>query len=83
MSISQKKLAANRRNSQLSTGPRTPEGKTKSSTNATKLGLYAKRLIINDDDQPEFEQLERTLRHSLKPHGAIEESLFDRVLLNS
>jgi hypothetical protein len=83
MPISKNKLTANRRNATHSTGPRTPEGKAKSSTNATKLGLYAKRLIITDDDRPEFEQLERTLRHSLKPHGAIEESLFDRVLLNS
>jgi hypothetical protein len=83
MSISQKKLAANRRNASHSTGPRTDEGKANSSPNAAKLRLYAKRLIISDDDRPEFEQLQRTLRHSLKPIGAIEESLFDRVLLNS
>ena len=34
--ISEKRLAANRANAQKSTGPRTPEGRAKSSRNATE-----------------------------------------------
>jgi hypothetical protein len=37
-------LAANRRNAQKCTGPRTPEGKARSSLNALKSGRYAHRL---------------------------------------
>ncbi|HME01261.1 MAG TPA: hypothetical protein VKM93_28600 [Terriglobia bacterium] len=37
-------LAANRRNAQKCTGPRTPEGKARSSLNALKNGRYAHRL---------------------------------------
>jgi len=37
-------LAANRRNAQKCTGPRTPEGKARSSLNALKNGRYAQRL---------------------------------------
>jgi len=37
-------LAANRRNAQKCTGPRTPEGKARSSLNALKNGRYAERL---------------------------------------
>ena len=39
--ISQKRLDANRRNAQKSTGPRTPEGKAKASANAAAHGLSA------------------------------------------
>jgi hypothetical protein len=37
-------LAANRRNAQKCTGPRTPQGKARSSLNALKHGRYARRL---------------------------------------
>jgi hypothetical protein len=37
-------LAANRRNAQKCTGPRTPEGKARVSLNALKHGRYAERL---------------------------------------
>src|SRR4051794_15884848 len=37
--ISPSQLAANRANSQLSTGPKSPEGKAKSSLNAVKTAL--------------------------------------------
>ncbi len=39
--VSEKQLAANRRNAQKSTGPRTAEGKTRVSMNAMKHGLSA------------------------------------------
>ncbi len=41
MPVSEKKLIANRRNAQKSTGPKTPYGKLRSSRNAVKHGLYS------------------------------------------
>jgi hypothetical protein len=51
---------ANRENAQHSTGPRTPEGKAKSSMNAVKTGLTARRVLLPSDDAPMYyEHLDR------------------------
>ena len=44
--VSEKKLAANRANARLSRGPSTPEGKERSSRNACKHHLYAKKFQL-------------------------------------
>lgn len=69
-------IEANRRNSQLSTGPRTPEGKGVSRFNALKSGINAKAQVIPGEDPADLEamaegyhapttQLERFLIDSL------------------
>lgn len=45
--VSERRLAANRANTQLSTGPRTPEGKAKSSLNAVKTGLAGRTVLLS------------------------------------
>jgi len=45
-----KQIEANRRNSQLSTGPRSPEGKAKSRFNALKTGIYAEMETLPNED---------------------------------
>ena len=52
MLVSEERRAINRRNAQLSTGPKTAEGKARSSRNATKHGLTARRPPVG----PEAEQ---------------------------
>src|SRR5438045_1517954 len=52
--ISQRKIEANRANALKSTGPRTAEGKTRSSMNALKHGLRARTLILPGEDPGEF-----------------------------
>ena len=54
---SDKQIAANRRNSQKSTGPVTPAGKTASSMNALKTGLRAKSLLIPGESAADLQQL--------------------------
>ena len=42
---SSRKIEANRRNSQLSTGPKTDEGKAKSSRNSITHGVFVKKFL--------------------------------------
>ena len=55
--ISEARLAANRRNAKLSTGPRTPEGKRKKSQNTRTHGYRAALKIITPDQQREIENI--------------------------
>jgi hypothetical protein len=53
---SQARLLANRANAQLSTGPRTEEGKAKSSLNAVKTGLTGRTVLLPSDDALIYQQ---------------------------
>jgi len=53
--INLKRLAANRANAQLSTGPTTPEGKAKSSLNAVKTGLTGRTVLLPNEDAEAYE----------------------------
>ncbi len=54
--ISDARLAANRANAQLSTGPNTAEGKAKSSLNAVKTGLTGRTVVLPTDDAQAYSQ---------------------------
>ncbi|MBL8223542.1 MAG: hypothetical protein JNL62_30200, partial [Bryobacterales bacterium] len=47
----------NRINSQKSTGPRTPEGKQRSSENAVKHGIYTSSIVLPGESAEEFRKL--------------------------
>jgi hypothetical protein len=47
---SQAQTAANQANSQLSTGPKTTEGKAKVGLNAVKTGLAGRTVLLTGDD---------------------------------
>ncbi|HEU5453048.1 MAG TPA: hypothetical protein VFU76_13730, partial [Terriglobales bacterium] len=68
---SQRKIAANRRNSQLSTGPKTQQGKKFSSRNATKHGILARDAVIEygpgRENVEDFERLEAALLEEWQP----------------
>src|SRR5438270_10058190 len=52
---SEAQLAANRQNSQMSTGPKTEAGKAKSSLNAVKTGLTGRTVLLPSDDAVAYE----------------------------
>jgi hypothetical protein len=81
-SASLRKLEANRRNAQKSTGPRSVEGKRNSRWNAAKHGILAVDLLAlgpGAEDAKEFEVLADALWSDLAPVGKLEEILVDRI----
>ena len=77
--VSERKLEANRRNAQLSTGPRTEPGKKHSRRNALKHGIFASILLIEVEDAPAFKKLLDSLRQNFNPHDEVEEMLVERL----
>src|SRR6266567_4672177 len=53
--ISASQLAANRANAQLSTGPKTAEGKTKASLNAVKTALTGRTVLLPTEHAAAYE----------------------------
>lgn len=76
----QPKAAASAANAKHSSGPRTDEGKARSSRNAVTHGLSAKHLVIAPGRQEEFDELHQALRDEIAPQGALEQIAFDQLL---
>jgi hypothetical protein len=66
----QAQTAANRINSESSTGPRTAEGKARCAANATTLGLFAIRDFIRPGEEDEYACLCATLNKSFTPSAS-------------
>ena len=60
-------------------GPRTELGKQRASRNATKHGVFSKVVVLPDESRAEYERLLAGLRESLRPEGALEELLVDKL----
>jgi len=73
-------INANRENSKKSTGARTEEGKRAVSQNAVTHGLFAREAVIKCEDPAEFELRREALLDELKPVGAIESMLAERIV---
>ena len=67
--VSEAKLAANLANAQLSTGPRTTEGKAMSSMNAVKTGLTGRTVLLPSDDADAYRQHLAAYENEFKPVG--------------
>lgn len=80
MSPSAARQSANATNARLSTGPRTSEGKARSSENARKHGLTAAELVVGPEDRGEFEAMLADFQSGVAPEGAIQQTLFDELV---
>jgi hypothetical protein len=77
----EKQIAANQDNALKSTGPRTPEGKRKSSKNALKHGLLSREVLLPDgEEKTVLEAFGSRLRADLEPVGELEDLLVDRII---
>jgi len=73
-------IAANRRNSQKSTGPKTADGKAVVAQNALKHGLFATLVVINGETQEDFDMFRGEMLAELVPVGIIESVLAERIV---
>ena len=74
-----KQAAANKANSQKSTGATTAEGKATVSKNAIRHGLLSQRLIITGEEIQDFDALLVGLMQSVAPEGMLEKVLVEKV----
>jgi len=79
MGVSERQLTANRENAKNSTGPKTKNGQAVASLNASRHGLFSSRLLLEDEDPAEFHELLADLRATLRPVGAVELGLIERI----
>jgi len=80
---SEKKIAANRRNAQKSTGPKTLSGKAITSMNALKHGLCAQKPLVTGENEAEFAQFAADWVDELRPVGPRERLCAEQAILNA
>ncbi len=78
--ITPAKLAANRRNAQLSTGPTTSEGRARSAQNATKHGLFSQQPVLPTENPEEYQAMRQQFFDELQPEGILETLLVERII---
>jgi hypothetical protein len=77
--ISEARLAANRANAQLGTGPKTPEGKAKVSLNAVKTALTGRTVLLSTDDTEAYARHLAAFEDEYKPTGLRECELVQSI----
>ncbi len=81
---SPRQLAANRRNAQKSTGPKTPEGRAISKMNALKHGVLARSVVVRGhklkESRNEFKKLCQEFYTGLVPVGPVEEMMVNQIV---
>src|SRR5579864_4642756 len=77
-----KQFEANRRNSQKSTGPKTPEGKAACSMNALRHGLRARSVVLPGENQDEFHQVCNALEAEWHPQSRTEQFYVEQMAVS-
>ncbi len=75
----EKQFEANRENAKLSTGPRTAEGKSKSSFNAVKTGLTGRTVLLSGDDATVYQEQVQRFIDQYRPEGEEERTLVQSI----
>jgi hypothetical protein len=77
---SEARVRANRENARKSTGPKSPEGKARSSRNALKHGLLSEHILHFGEDPEELDAFREEMMEDLAPEGAVERFVADHVV---
>jgi hypothetical protein len=75
-----RRIEANRRNAQRSTGPKTAEGKARAAQNAVAHGLLSRETLLPDEDPQTLETLAEAMRAELAPEGPQEQLLVEMMV---
>jgi hypothetical protein len=78
-----RQIEANRRNSLLSTGPRTPQGKEQSRRNALKHGLAGAGIVLPEDEAEAVAERQEQWHSALRPWNPYEEWLCEEIVVAS
>src|SRR5689334_1437863 len=78
---SDKKTAANRRNAQKSTGPRTPSGKAIACMNALKHGLCSRQPLVPGEDPADFQRFAADLVDHFRPSDPVRAIQVEQYIL--
>jgi hypothetical protein len=71
---------ASRRNGARSRGPKTAAARARSARNALKHGLYARTVLLDDEDVAALAALDAAARAELAPVGAVQAELVTRIV---
>jgi hypothetical protein len=82
MAATARQIQANRINALRSTGPTSPAGKAAVARNAVRHGILGGTLLLADEDPSEFHGLLDDLSTSLRPVGALELALVERIAVS-
>jgi hypothetical protein len=77
-----KQFEANRRNSQKSTGPKTPQGKAAVSMNSLRHGLRARTVVLPGEKREEFNQLCNDLEVEWHPESRTEQFYVEQMAVS-
>ncbi len=75
-----KQITSNRQNAQLSTGPKTAEGKAVAKMNAVSHGLLATNPVLADESPEQYEAFRQAMMEELQPTRLQEAILADRIV---
>ena len=77
---SERQIAANRRNAQHSTGPRTTAGKSAVAQNAIRHGMLSRQILVPSESEVDLVEFGKRMRAHLAPEGELELLLVDRII---
>jgi len=78
---SERQLAANKKNAQKSTGPKTPEGRAAVRLNGVKHGLTAATLVLPGESESNFQSLLADFESEHQPSTPTEEALVRQMVM--
>lgn len=78
-----KQTDANRKNSALSTGPKTRSGKAIVSKNALRHGILSREAVLKGEDEASLISFSDRMRSELQPSGEVENLLVDRIIASA
>jgi hypothetical protein len=80
--VSEAKIAANKKSAMQSTGPKTPRGKERAKRNALKHRRFAEELLVLEEEKPEFEKHRKRLASHFNPSTPMLLDAFDLIVAN-